>query len=241
MRQGVVVGKKSATVDRKAKLDEVRKAQQAAERRRTLLVASAAGVVVLGLVAAVGVAIRNQVAASDMTKIGVTAVEASCDAPTNDPVTGVSDHVGPGTSAANETTVKYATIPPSSGKHFAVPQASARAFYTATDRPVLETLVHNLEHGYTIVWYDESTPPGQKEELKKLAPLARDDDNAGPKFIVSAWDESRGAFPANKHIAMSHWGAKSGHRQLCGAVSGEAIQNFVHKYPFSDSPEPNAA
>jgi hypothetical protein len=228
-------------VDRKAKLDEVRKAQQATERRRTLLVASAAGVVVLSLVAAVGVVIRNQVAASDMTKIGVTAAAASCDAVTNDAVTGVSDHVGPGTPTPNETSVKYATIPPSSGKHFAVPITPARAFYTASDRPVLETLVHNLEHGYTIVWYDESTPKTQQDELKKLAPLARDDDNAGPKFIVSAWDESRGAFPTGKHIAMSHWGAKNGHRQLCGQVSGEAIQTFVQKYPFSDSPEPGAA
>jgi hypothetical protein len=235
------VGKKSATVDRKAKLDEVRKAQQATERRRTLLVASAAGVVVLSLIAAVGVVIRNQVAASDMTKIGVTAAAASCDAVTNDAVTGVSDHVGPGTPTPNETSVKYATIPPSSGKHFAVPITPARAFYTASDRPVLETLVHNLEHGYNIVWYDESTPKVQQDELKKLAPLARDDDNAGPKFIVSAWDESRGAFPTGKHIAMSHWGAKNGHRQLCGQVSGEAIQTFVQKYPFSDSPEPGAA
>jgi len=235
------VGKKSATVDRKARLEEVRKAQQAAERRRTLLVAGAAGVVVLALVASVAVVIRNQIASTDMTKIGVTAAAASCDAVTSDAVTGVSDHVGPGTNTPNETTVKYATIPPSSGKHFAVPITPARAFYTASDRPVLETLVHNLEHGYTIVWYDESTPKAQQDELKKLAPLARDDKNAGPKFIVSAWDQTRGAFPTGKHIALSHWGAKNGHRQLCGQVSGAAIQKFVQTYPYTDSPEPNAA
>jgi hypothetical protein len=235
------VGKKSATADRKAKLDEVRKAQQAAERRRTLLVASAAGVVVLGLIISVGVVIRNQVIASDMTKIGVPVAAASCDTTITDPVSGVSDHVGPGTNKPTETSVKYATVPPSSGKHFAVPEANARAFYTASDRPVLETLVHNLEHGYTVVWYDESTPKAQQDELKKLAPLARDSDNAGPKFIVSAWDQSRGAFPSNKHIAMSHWGAKSGYRQFCGQVSGEAIQSFVQKHPSADSPEPNAA
>lgn len=234
------MGKKSATVDRKAKLEEVRKAQQAAERRRTLLVASAAGVVVLGLVATVGVVIRNQVAASDITKIGVAATAASCDQVINDPVTGVSDHIGPGTPTPNETTVKYATIPPSSGKHLAVPEAPARAFYDASDRPSLETLVHNLEHGYTVVWYDESTPKAQQDELKKLAPLARKDDKAG-KFIVSAWDQSRGAFPKDKHIAISHWGKKSGYRQLCGAVSGEAIQSFTKKFPYTDSPEPNAA
>jgi hypothetical protein len=235
------VGKKSATVDRKARLEEVRKAQKAAERRRTLLVSGVAGVVVLGLIAAVAVVIRNQVAASDITTIGATTAAASCDPVTTDKSAGVSDHVGPGTNTPNETTVKYDTIPPSSGKHFASPQVPARAFYTATDRPVLETLVHNLEHGYTIVWYDDTTPKAQQDELKKLAPLARDDKYAGPKFIVSAWDKTRGAFPTGKHIAISHWGAKAGHRQLCGQVSGEVIAKFVQTYPYTDSPEPTAA
>jgi hypothetical protein len=236
------VGKKSATVDRKAKLEEVRKAQKALERRRTLLVGGAAGVVVLALIVAVGVVIRKQVQDSDMTRVGVTAAAASCDPVTNDPSTGVSDHIGPGTDFPNETTVKYATIPPSSGKHLAVPIVPARDFYTAKDRPAVETLVHNLEHGYTIVWYDASTPKAQVDELKKLSPLARDDKSTGPaKFIVAAWDESRGAFPTGKHIAFSHWGAKNGHRQLCGQVSGEAIKTFIGKYPYSDSPEPNAA
>ncbi len=235
------MSKKSATADRKARLDEVRKAQQAVERRRTLLIAGAAGVVVVGLIAAVTVVITRQVAASDISTIGATAAAANCDPVTTDKVTGVSDHVGPGTNTPNETTVKYDTVPPSSGKHFAVPQTPAKAFYTASDRPVLETLVHNLEHGYTIVWYDESTPKDQVDELKKLAPLTRDDKYAGPKFIVSAWDQTRGAFPSGKHIAMSHWGAKEGHRQLCGSVSGAAIATFVQDYPYTDSPEPNAA
>jgi hypothetical protein len=235
------VGKKSATVDRKAKLEEVRKAQQSAERRRTLLVGGIAGVIVLALIGAVGVVIRNQIAHSDITTIGVTTAAAKCDAVTNDKSAGVSDHVGPGTNTPNETSVKYDTVPPSSGKHFAVPVTPARAFYTASDRPVVETLVHNLEHGYTIVWYDEKLPKDQQDELKKLAPLARDDKFAGPKFIVSAWDNSHGAFPAGKLVAMSHWGAKEGHRQLCGQVSGDAIASFVKKFPFSDSPEPTAA
>ena len=33
---------------------------------------------------------------------------------------------------------------------------STRKFYTEDDRPELEALVHNLEHGYTILWYDET-------------------------------------------------------------------------------------
>jgi uncharacterized protein DUF3105 len=235
------VAKKSVVADRKAKLDELRRQQKAAERRRTMLIGGVAGVLVLGLIATVAIVIINQVRASDIRNIGVAAAAASCDPITTDKVTGASQHVGPGTDTPNLTTVKYATSPPSSGQHFAVPEAPSRAFYTASDRPKLETLVHNLEHGYTIVWYDEKTPKAQQSELKKLAPIGRKDDNAGPKFIVSAWDSARGAFPAGKHIAISHWGLKTGHRQYCGAVSGPVIKDFAKKYPYSDSPEPNAA
>jgi hypothetical protein len=234
------VSKKRATADRKAKLEEVRRDQQAAERRRTLLVAGMAGAVVLALVIAVGVVIRNQLASTDIAKVGASAALAGCDPVTNDPATGISDHVGPGTKSPNVTSVKYATVPPSSGQHFAVPVTSPHAFYTAADRPQLENLVHNLEHGYTIVWYDEKLPKVEQDQLRKLAPLARDPKNAGSKFIVSAWDPARGSFPAGKLVAVAHWGAKQGHRQLCGKVSGEQIKAFVQKFPYTDSPEPNA-
>jgi hypothetical protein len=33
----------------------------------------------------------------------------------------------------------------------------------------------------------------------------------------------------------------SGFRQYCGELSGEVVRDFVTTYPFSDSPEPNAA
>ena len=40
---------------------------------------------------------------------------------------------------------------------------------------------------------------------------------------------------------MSHWGAEASHIQLCGKVSGDAVQSFIEDHPASDSPEPNAA
>jgi hypothetical protein len=202
------VGKKSATVDRKAKLEEVRKAQKAVERRRTLLVGGAAGVVVLALIVAVGVVIRKQIQDSDMTRVGVTAAAASCDPVTNDPSTGVSDHIGPGTDFPNETTVKYATIPPSSGKHLAVPIVPARDFYTAKDRPAVETLVHNLEHGYTILWYDQTVADddSQMNELRGIADKFSGTSNLRFKFKAVPWLESDGkAFPKDQHIAFTHW------------------------------------
>ena len=235
------MGKKSASEDRKARLEEVRKAQQSQERRRTLLVAGVAGAIVVALVVAVTVVIRNQLADRDITRIGVAAGAAGCDPIITDPVKGASVHVGPGTDQPDKTTVKYDTVPPSSGEHFATPESPSQAFYTESNRPPLEKLVHNLEHGYSVVWYDPKLPQAQIDQLKKLAPLARDEKYAGAKFIVSAWDTSRGALPSGKQIALSHWGAKQGHRQLCGQVSGDVIAQFVKKFPYTDSPEPNAA
>jgi hypothetical protein len=58
---------------------------------------------------------------------------------------------------------------------------------------------------------------------------------------VSRWDEAYGTFPEGKHVALSHWGAEQGHRQLCGQVSGEVVNRFIERFPASDSPEPNAA
>jgi hypothetical protein len=233
---------KSAEKDRKVRVEEMRRAQQAAERRRTMLVVGAAVAVVVLLAGIVTKVVLDSQADRDMTRIGATAAAASCDAVTTDKTVGSGVHIGPGTDQPNKLTVKYATVPPTSGEHYVTPEYPARAFYTAEDRPALETLVHNLEHGYTVVWYTASTPQAQVDQLKRIADLARKDKaTGGGKFIVSAWDDSRGAFPAGKTIGMSHWGAQDGHRQMCGAVSGAAIKDFITKFPSTDSPEPNGA
>ena len=72
---------------------------------------------------------------------------------------------------------------------------------------------------------------------------ARKSDQAGPgtKFITSAWDDAYGTFPSGKHIGMSHWGAADSHVQLCGKVSGPALDKFMTQYPSTDAPEPNVA
>lgn len=237
----MIVAKKTADADRKARVEEMRKAQEAAERRRNLLFGGIVAVVVIALVGTVTVVIRNFQKDQDPASIGVAAAAASCDPVVTDKASGSSVHVGPGTDKADVKTVKYATVPPSSGEHFVVPDSSGRKFFTAADRPRTETLVHNLEHGYTIVWYTSTTPQAQVDELKKISDLAVKSDKTAGKFIVTAWDDAYGTFPSGKTVGITHWGAKDGYRQLCGQVSGEAVKSFIDKYPFSNAPEPNAA
>lgn len=232
---------KGAEKDRKARLDEASRQQARAERRRTVLVAGVAAALVIGLGAAVTKVVLGEQAGQDITRIGPSTSAAGCDPVITDPASGNNVHVGPGTQSPNVTTVRYTTVPPSSGEHHGEPEYPARAFYTATDRPALESLVHNLEHGYTVLWYTSATSATQVEDLKRISDLAREDPNTNAKFIVSAWDEARGAFPAGKTVALSHWGKDNGYRQLCGAVSGAAVKDFVAAHPWRDSPEPDAA
>ena len=232
---------KSAEKDRKARVEEMRKAQQAVERRRTMLVVGAALAVVVILAGIVTKVVIDAQADRDMTRIGAQPAAAACDAVTSEAATGSLIHVGPGTEQPDKVRVQYATVPPSSGEHYVQPAFPASAFYSAQDRPELETLVHNLEHGYTVLWYSSKTPADQVEQIRRIADLARQESSTGGKFIAAAWDDSRGALPAGKNVALSHWGKTQGHRQLCGSVSGAGVKAFVDQFPYTDSPEPNGA
>lgn len=231
------MAKKNADKDRRARVEAMRKQQQAGERRRTFLVLGAAIVVVLVLVAVVAGAIINyrQDNPDELALIGASAADASCGDVITEDAAGVGEHVGP-----EAAPIDYATAPPSSGAHFIAPEFPAQAFYTAEDRPALESLVHNLEHGYTIVWYAAGLPAEQVEQLRSISDIARGEPSTGGKFIVSAWDDAYGELEQDAQVALSHWGADQGHRQYCGQVSGEAVQSFIDEYPASDAPEPGA-
>jgi thymidylate synthase len=230
--------------NRRAKLEEVRRQQRAAERRKTLVFVGVAAVIALGIVAAAAIPLynewRNDPANKSISDFGVALASAQCGSEETAPASGTNEHVGPGTQQPDVTKVKYKTVPPAFGQHYATPAPFTRKFYTATDRPPMEQLVHNLEHGYNVVWYDETITGEQLDDLRTLSEKIGNDDDTS-HFIVSAWDPAYGAFPKDKHIGMSHWGAKQGIRQLCSQVSGEAIERFVKAHPKSDSPEPGAA
>jgi hypothetical protein len=230
---------KQQAKDRRAKVEELRRQQQAAERRKTITFVSIAVVIAAALIAVPGVQYyldwRNDPARKAISSFGVAAAAASCDPITTDPGSGVNDHVTVGTK------LTYETVPPSSGRHWPAPATiSDRAFYTAEDRPPMEQLVHNLEHGYTVLWYDQSVQGAELQAIEDVAKRLRG-DNKYRKFIAVAWDPAYGKLPTGKTVALSHWSLKAGHRQLCGQLSGTVVQGFMDKYPSSDSPEPNAA
>jgi len=240
--------------DRRARVAAMQAAQKRAERRRLFVVIGACVAVVAIIGAAVAWAIigEQNKKSEALSSISGDVASAACDPVTNDPASGSSEHVGPGTNQPTMTKVQYSTVPPSSGKHFAVPALDKRKVYTTSDAPAIETLVHNLEHGYTILWYDRSVEKEQAATFQALATKVSAMKEAANKFIISPWDPAYGAFPAGKKYALSHWSAtfdqstgqisnQMGHRQLCGGLNTTVVEDFVKKFPWSSAPEPNAA
>jgi len=240
--------------DRRERVAEMQAAQKKAERRRLFVVIGACVAVIAIIGAAVAWAIIGEQNKKDeaLANISGDVAAASCDPVTNDPASGSSEHVGPGTNQPDVTKIAYSTVPPSSGKHFAVPAVDGRRVYTVADAPQIETLVHNLEHGYTILWYDRSVEKEQAAAFQALSTQVNAMKESANKFLISPWDPAYGAFPAGKKYALSHWSAdvdqasgkvanQMGHRQLCGGLNTTVVEDFVKKHPWSSAPEPGAA
>ena len=183
---------------------------------------------------------------ADLATIGVDGAAAACDAPAETPASGNQDHVPDGTK------VTYTEFPPAFGQHYQSPAPFTKRFYTMADRPPVETLVHNLEHGYTVLWYRE----GAADDVVKAAERAAktfgsDDYNPADKFIAAPWSPADGgAFPDGKNVVLARWTSNPqnpsdttqlGVRQACGQLSGQVIKDFMAKYPYTNSPEPNGA
>ena len=233
---------KAERSEREQRLAAMRRAQQGKERRRRLALVIGAGVLALVLVATVVVTIVRQQQAQDPANIGLSPSAAACQPAETVPVEGVAQHIGPGTDSPDVLTVEYDQVPALSGQHYPQPAYPASSFYTAEDRPEIEQLVHNLEHGYTIAWYSSALPQEQLADLEAAAEaMRRDDATQRGKFIAAPWDEDRGAFPGDAALALAHWGATDGTLQYCGGVSGQVFEDFVTAHPANDSPEPNAA
>ena len=219
--------------ERRQKVEALKRQQKSAERKKTVGVVIGATVVAAALIAIPTVKILKDRAENNVNiaTIGSPIDLAKCDDEKKDTSEGSGDHV--------DGDVKYDTIPPSSGSHFGTPiTVNARGFYTKDDVPRVEELVHNLEHGYTVLWYEPDIDAADKETLQKLAKRLHGDTKYR-KFIAAAWDTSRGDFPNDKPFALAHWGKSDSFRQYCGAVSGPATLRFMNEHPATDAPEPN--
>jgi hypothetical protein len=235
--------------NRRQRLAAVEADRKAAQRRRTIGLLLVCVLLAAALLSyPVYLVVKDsQASSAALADLGVPAAEAGCDPVETNPASGNQNHVADGTK------VTYDRTPPDSGPHYASPAPFTKRFYSADDRPAAETLVHNLEHGYTVAWYRDGAPESDREALAAIAKtFTAEDYDPGQKFIAAPWTEADGAgFPDGKNVVLTRWTAdpanptdtsqQKGVRQACAAVSGEAIETFMQTYPSTASPEPNGA
>ncbi|NYD56000.1 hypothetical protein BKA08_000238 [Nocardioides marinisabuli] len=245
---------KPAKSDRQAKIDAIRKQQKGADKRRGYAIVAVCGVIAAAIIAVplYGI-ISDEVESSQYSSLALDEIGASadvCGEITTEPAADSGTHV------PQEQQVTYDTAPPAFGPHWNIagvaPVSGAREFYTVEDRPELEALVHNLEHGFTVLWYDEDIDDEAMADLRGIADKFSDDSNRRNAFIAAPWTSEDGeAFPDDQDIALTHWSAggagesdtslQVGVWQYCSEPSGAAVEAFMTEYPQQDSPEPNTA
>jgi hypothetical protein len=240
------VAKKSAReVERRARVEQMRREQARKERTRSLAILGGCVVVVVALLAAALVPYikhqreQSKLEATPLSKLGVSSAAAACSPLVTKNAQGSGIHLPVGQK------IDYPDAPPSFGKHWGnfLQGSEIRNFYTTKDRPPVERLVHSLEHGHTILWYDDTVKPGTKA-YKDVQDVA-DHLDASAYFMSAPWTSTDGAsFPSGQHVALTHWTGPSGQKgitEYCKAPSGSVVSTFMKKYPKDDAPEPGNA
>lgn len=150
------------------------------DSRRALMILAAIGLV--GLVMLGGVLIwLSQRGGGDSQEVAEAMRAARCTFQTSK--SAGNTHVRDGTR------VKYKTIPPTSGNHYASP-----AIWNLYDEPLeQERVVHNLEHGGVAIQYGRDVPQATVAEMRAFylddpngiifAPLP----SLGNKIALTAW------------------------------------------------------
>lgn len=235
-----------SAADKRAEAERLRDAERRREKIRAWLYLALVVLVVLGVAAVMFLvpylkdrSQANRIKDLPIDSLGVSADEAGCKPVATKKVTLSSEnrHVKEG------TTLAYDEAPPAFGKHWEVPlPASKYQVLFREDRPAKEQLVHSLEHGYTVIWYDGTLAkdPEQLGTLERIMAEFKVKD----AVIAAPWTvKDGGSFPAGMHLALTHWSIEDGEKgiwQYCGGVSGAAIKDFIIEYPHADAPEGGA-
>ena len=239
---------KRAAKQNRHQLEALRREQAKRESRRFLLVTGVVVLVGLILIAAVTVPsylrTRNSPSHKSVASFGTAAAAATCD-----PDTKLAAEAGPPEAKTPEEADRfhlsstppvwttYKDNPPASGPHNPQPLPTGPHFYapTAQSEPsFVEQLVHNLEHGFVVVWYDD-TIAQDKSQLKTLEDVGTAAQARGNQLIIVApWPKTRPAMDSGKHIAITSWRQ----RQLCNGFSGAVLESFMNVHTPLCAPEP---
>ncbi|TQK44084.1 uncharacterized protein DUF3105 [Streptomyces sp. SLBN-118] len=201
------------TNDRKARIEQMRRAEQARERRSRIITIAVSGVVVAGLVG-FGVYVLNK----ESDKKDQELAEAKA------PVTGEKSWDAKKLGRTHVTkTVSYPMKPPVGGNHNQVWMNCNGDVYK---EPVPDmNAVHSLEHGAVWVTYNDKASAADVTKLSEKVKKT-------PYTLMSPFKDQAGA------IMLSAWG-----KQLTvDSASDPRVSQFFTKYvQGAQTPEPGAA
>lgn len=120
----------------------------------------------------------------------------------------------------DESHPPYRTDPPTSGPHYGIP--AQPGFYDAPVAP--ETLVHNLEHGQIVIWYDPDANDLIKRQIESLV------GQEPTATVASPYEGLTGEEP---DLVLTAWRASQG----CELPSQEAVDDFRRRFQ-GRAPEP---
>ncbi|MFD7320937.1 DUF3105 domain-containing protein [Streptomyces sp. NPDC059875] len=204
---------RSANADRRARIEEMRRAEQARERRNRFITIGVSAVVVLSLVGFGGYVLNQQSEKKER-------LEAAAKAPIKDEKSWDAKKLG-----RNHVTtpVAYEMKPPVGGDHDQVWQNCDGDVYTTKIAEM--NAVHSLEHGAVWVTYSKKAA---EADVKKLAEKV----GKTPYSLMSPVDDQSGA------IMLSAWGKQV----TVDSASDPRVDAFFTKYVQGpQTPEPGAA
>ncbi|WP_406860571.1 DUF3105 domain-containing protein [Streptomyces sp. HUAS MG47] len=204
---------RSATADRRARIEEMRRAEQARERRNRILTLGIAGVVVLGLVGFGGWVLKKE--ADEKAE-----KEALAKAPVKSEQSWDAKKLG-----RNHVTkqVTYPMKPAVGGDHHQVWMNCSGDVYKAAVPEM--NAVHSLEHGAVWVTYNDKA---SADDVKALEAKV----GKTPYTLMSPVKDQAGA------IMLSAWGKQV---TVDGADDPRVDQFFTKYVQGPQTPEPGAA
>ncbi|MER5942748.1 DUF3105 domain-containing protein [Streptomyces sp. NPDC001928] len=210
--------KNKSNAERKARIEEMRRAERARERRNRILTIAASTVVVAGLVVGGVVLVQSQSDKKD---------EAKPDKKTSGKFVtgadGVKTWKGTLASTHVETSVKYLMEPPVGGNHHRAWMNCNGDVYTK--ELARENAVHSLEHGAVWVTY---TSKAAKADIEALAAKVKQT----PYTLMSPDEQQKDP------IMLSAWG----HQRTVTSASDPNVGKFFETYvQGKQTPEPGAA
>jgi hypothetical protein len=210
--------KKSNSAARKARIEEMRRAEKARERRNRILTIAASVVVVAGLVVGGVVLVQSQ--SDDSGNVASDAKGSGKFVTGKDGV-----KTWDGTLSRNHVTksVTYPVVPPVGGDHNPVWMNCNGDVYTKAIKD--ENAVHSLEHGAVWVTYNSKA---EKADVDALAAKVK----KTPYTLMSPVDDQKDP------IMLTAWG----HQRTVTGASDPNVDKFFEKFVQGEqTPEPGAA